>query len=494
MDKNKFTGLIVEAPLPSDYKVGGYTGIIPEVRATDWSSCLTTGEVQYGPTGVSNYTFDTLSCASYATLHAIETQINYLLLTNRVSTYQRQILANNGFIENTSSNTCKLSARFLAITSNTTKEGNTVSNVSNTARIVGCIPNKDLPFGGKSFEEYHNPLLITKEMKEKGQIFLEIFSIKYEWVFFNEGKDFSDLDRANTEKAILQAPLLIGVPITAGHLMMLYKLDATTFSVLDQYTPLVSQRNISDLTVHFAFKVLVEMQKPFTFDVRLTFDMRHPDVAVLQRVLNRDYTTRVADTGPGSKGQESVYFGKMTRAAVMKFQAKYLIPTVGDVGPLTRSYLNKIIAGESPVPKPTVVDKFNLKPIVKKAALAIISRCEDLKIPIRITEGYRSNIRQQELYNKGRVTAGTIVTNAKPGWSFHNYGIAFDICFTSEEPYKGREGDFKKVADIAKEYGLEWGGNWDNNLNDIPHFQFTGGYLIADFANNKIDWSMFEVK
>ena len=46
-----------------------------------------------------------------------------------------------------------------------------------------------------------------------------------------------------------------------------------------------------------------------------------------------------------------------------------------------------------------------------------------------ITDGYRSHEEQAELYAKGRTKPGQIVTYAKPGWSWHNFGLAIDVCF-----------------------------------------------------------------
>ena len=43
-----------------------------------------------------------------------------------------------------------------------------------------------------------------------------------------------------------------------------------------------------------------------------------------------------------------------------------------------------------------------------------------------IYEGFRSRARQDELYAIGRTAPGKIVTQAKAGQSFHNYGLAFD--------------------------------------------------------------------
>lgn len=62
------------------------------------------------------------------------------------------------------------------------------------------------------------------------------------------------------------------------------------------------------------------------------------DVQALQVFLNGSPSTQLAVTGAGSPGNESTYFGPITKAAVMKFQAANNVsPVAGYVGPITRA-------------------------------------------------------------------------------------------------------------------------------------------------------------
>lgn len=79
------------------------------------------------------------------------------------------------------------------------------------------------------------------------------------------------------------------------------------------------------------------------FGQDLTVGSSGQDVIILQRLLNRDIATRVANSGGGSPGKETLYFGEATKVAVIKFQQKYGIsPANGFVGTLTRQKLNEI--------------------------------------------------------------------------------------------------------------------------------------------------------
>jgi peptidoglycan hydrolase-like protein with peptidoglycan-binding domain len=82
------------------------------------------------------------------------------------------------------------------------------------------------------------------------------------------------------------------------------------------------------------------------FNTNLRLGAVSTDVQNLQKLLNMDAATKVASTGAGSMGYETLRFGPATLAAVKKFQAANGIsPVSGYVGPLTRAALNTICTG-----------------------------------------------------------------------------------------------------------------------------------------------------
>lgn len=83
------------------------------------------------------------------------------------------------------------------------------------------------------------------------------------------------------------------------------------------------------------------------------------DVKRLQQVLNSDPDTKITASGAGSPGSETETFGRLTEAAVKKFQEKYGIAKAGDagygyVGPKTRAKLEEVGGGASASATPAV--------------------------------------------------------------------------------------------------------------------------------------------
>ncbi|MDP3729885.1 MAG: M15 family metallopeptidase [bacterium] len=134
-----------------------------------------------------------------------------------------------------------------------------------------------------------------------------------------------------------------------------------------------------------------------------------------------------------------------------------------------------------------------LKPKVRELAEKLISECEKIGYKINITQSLRTIEEQDALYAQGRTKPGNIVTKAKGGYSLHNFGVAFDICPIVNGKAAWNDTElFKKIGAIGSRIGLEWGGTWAS-FEDLPHFQFLAGYILADFRNSKIDWNKFEI-
>ncbi len=92
-------------------------------------------------------------------------------------------------------------------------------------------------------------------------------------------------------------------------------------------------------------------------------------------------------------------------------------------------------------------------------------------IQLRVVSGYRSPVDQEGIYQQGRSTDGPVVTNAKPGYSKHNFGVAFDVApVQNGEVYWPNDSNFwSTVGSIGKSLGLKWGGDWAKP--DLPHFE-----------------------
>ena len=105
------------------------------------------------------------------------------------------------------------------------------------------------------------------------------------------------------------------------------------------------------------------------------------DVMALQKILNSDPATAISGTGPGSKEQETLYFGLKTKQAVIHFQEKYadkilypnqLTSGTGTVGPSTRAMLvfiqdsKTVVVATSTNPLPLPPQKTATNPNLKR--------------------------------------------------------------------------------------------------------------------------------
>jgi peptidoglycan LD-endopeptidase CwlK len=96
------------------------------------------------------------------------------------------------------------------------------------------------------------------------------------------------------------------------------------------------------------------------------------------------------------------------------------------------------------------------------------------------TMGTRTNQQQAALYAQGRTAPGNIVTNAPPGSSAHNYGLAVDFTRFNGAAPSWVLADYDALgAEVAKHSALTWGGTF-LHLPDRPHVQLAGWVTGAE--------------
>ena len=113
-----------------------------------------------------------------------------------------------------------------------------------------------------------------------------------------------------------------------------------------------------------------------------------------------------------------------------------------------------------------------LLPNLRPLAWALVGYCAyKHDIWLTVTQGYRNDQTQDELYAQGRTTPGKIVTWAKAGESDHNIRKAFDVAVLDKSgtpTWPEDEVLWGRIGAVGKALGLSWGGAWGNR--DLPHF------------------------
>ena len=136
-----------------------------------------------------------------------------------------------------------------------------------------------------------------------------------------------------------------------------------------------------------------------------------------------------------------------------------------------------------------------LHPALRKPLELALEECHTNGLVVYVFESYRTPERQQYLYEQGRTRDGNIVTNAKPYFSWHQYGLAFDLVFdgdsrdgiqwswegdyNTEQLYGDKRDDYTRVGAILERYGFEWAARW-KTCKETPHCQKTFGLKIGE--------------
>lgn len=120
----------------------------------------------------------------------------------------------------------------------------------------------------------------------------------------------------------------------------------------------------------------------------------------------------------------------------------------------------------------------DLAPDVAAAAQQLIDACAAVSIDLLVVSTYRDADAQAALYAQGRTTPGPIVTDARPGESFHQYRVALDFCPIINGKCQWDDiATFTRVGLIAEGLGMEWAGRW-TAFREYGHVQLTNLSLM----------------
>jgi len=146
-------------------------------------------------------------------------------------------------------------------------------------------------------------------------------------------------------------------------------------------------------------------------------------------------------------------------------------------------------------------------PGLARRVRALLMACEAKGCPMRVTQGLRDGMEQTALYAQGRQGLDEVnrlrklaclppitseqnqcpVTDARLGFSYHNYGLAIDLCYATGDPYHedGHSLTWEQIGAMIEANGLVWGGRF-RMRPDRPHCQWSDGVSLADLRAGKV--------
>lgn len=371
MDDDNFSGLQADAaPKVTDWQAETETGIALERDVQDWRPFLSSDGVRQYQPGSRDYAdkiFDTVSCVSFASLlGAVEAQANYLLPA--LTEGQRYRLQAAGFIG--ADGKVRLSVRWLAHVSGTTRDGNSFAKVLEALRRYGAIPAALWAFDRnlRTFEEWIARPAKFDEFVAAGKVWLEVFDLQYDWLFWH-GLNLTQAQKlARIRAALPTCPVLVGRPwcrscdpsqvkpgvpiqdcgkVTSGHATCIVAMQADGDQEARDTYPIFDRVFDDGYHVHHAFRAVLTVKGPAPVQAkppapRATCRLgdRTQAVAELQDALS--YLGYLKVKSPAGKP----YFGPLTQQALGRFQFdQKIFPTAPDsFGPRSLAAMRAILA------------------------------------------------------------------------------------------------------------------------------------------------------
>ena len=166
----------------------------------------------------------------------------------------------------------------------------------------------------------------------------------------------------------------------------------------------------------------------------------------------------------------------------------------GDFGPQSHAAAEAFEARSAEIAKASVVfdirTESNIQTLHPTAQLKARTFLRDVTAQLatnglvfKIISCTRTYDEQNQLYAQGRTRPGKIVTDARGGYSNHNFGVAWDIGIFKNGEYIDESDLYKNAGAVGKQQGLEWGGDWES-FQDEPHFQVVAETDLAEIRTS----------
>ena len=137
-------------------------------------------------------------------------------------------------------------------------------------------------------------------------------------------------------------------------------------------------------------------------------------------------------------------------------------------------------------------------PVLAAHAVQLLDRFDADNTPLRVTQGLRSWQQQEAIWLEGRDAQGNIVdptkvvTNAPPGSSWHEYGLAFDVVPMIEvngnpliltPDWNTEHSIWQHIIAVGESLGMYSGSHFGEHSPhprpDDPHFQEVGRFHVS---------------
>ena len=112
-----------------------------------------------------------------------------------------------------------------------------------------------------------------------------------------------------------------------------------------------------------------------------------------------------------------------------------------------------------------------LRAPVQALARELIAQAANAGIALDVVQAFRSEKDQEAIYAQGRTAPGPIVSNAKPGSSYHEWGLAFDVAIDKNgtPTWPNTIALWNQIGALGESLGLTWGGRFPTP--DYGHFE-----------------------